>query len=348
MKQELLSLWMSQTVIIFVLFAEIYSLIHFSQTADTTFVADVAITCLAPKNLNAPHVANPMRSVMLDLTDIFLRKVNSVTVHCQYYDEGCEWVGEVRYLQNHLERCAIACPFDCGNYSCRVKMKEHKSLHCPNRPFKCENCDYYNAFAIVTEKHYPICPQSLVDCPNHCPVEGLRKHQLEQHLNECSYQLLDCPKIGCSVRLPRREMSKHTLQQHNLVLEETNQEVAITPLVKISPYLFNKVPIEFIIPNFDNMKETNAVWTSVPFSSHEMGYKLCLEVLPNGHESAQGSHVSFFFYLMKGEYDNDLVWPFEGHVVIELLNWRADKDHILTTITFNRFYDPNNSYTSLN
>ena len=288
--------------------------------------------------------SNALSDARLD--KYFLRKVNSVTVHCQYYDEGCEYVGEVRYLQKHIERCAIACPFDCGNFSRRVKMKEHKNLHCPNRPIKCENCDYYNIFAIVTEKHYPICPQSPVDCPNHCRVEGLRRHQLEQHLNECSHQLVDCPKLGGFVRLSRREMSKHALQEHNLVLEETNQAISIIPLVKISPYLYNKVPIEFIIPNFHDMKETNAVWTSVPFSSHERGYKLGLKVYPNGHKHARGSHVSFFFYLMKGEYDNELGRPFEGHVVLELLNWRADKDHILTTTNFNRFNDPNNSCTS--
>ena len=103
---------------------------------------------------------------------------------------------------------------------------------------------------------------------------------------------------------------------------------------------------EFIIPNFHDMKEANAVWTSLPFSSHEMGYKFHLKVHPNGYRSAQGSHVTVVVYLMKGEYDNYLGWPFEGDVVLEFLNWRADKDHLLTTIKFNRFYDPNDNCTS--
>ena len=65
----------------------------------------------------------------------------------------------------------------------------------------------------------------------------------------------------------------------------------------------------------------------------------------NGYERGQGGHVSVAVCLMRGEYDGDLGWPFEGDVVIELLNWRADKDHLLTTINFNRFYDPDNSCT---
>ena len=50
--------------------------------------------------------------------------------------------------------------------------------------------------------------------------------------------------------------------------------------------------------------------------------------------------------LTKGEYDNDLGWPFEGDFAIELLNWRADKNHLLATVDFSRRSDPNGSYTS--
>ena len=33
----------------------------------------------------------------------FQREVNSLKVHCQHHDKGCEWVGEVRDLQKHLD-----------------------------------------------------------------------------------------------------------------------------------------------------------------------------------------------------------------------------------------------------
>ena len=281
--------------------------------------------------------------------DKFLkRKVNSVKIHCRHLKEGCEWVGEVRYLQDHLEHSVIACPFGCGKHSCQVALKEHKSYHCPNRPIKCKNCDYYNKFTIVTEKHYPICPQSPVDCPNHCPVEGLIRYQLQQHFNECSHQLVNCPKTGCSVWLPRGEMELHKLhiQQHKLVMVETDQAVAITPATLVFQYLYNKAPIEFLVPNFQDTKNVNAVWKSPLLFTHEKGYKFRLEMIPNGWGSAQGSHVSVYVCLTKGEYDNDLGWPFEGDFAIELLNWRADKNHLLATVDFSRRSDPNGSYTS--
>ena len=86
------------------------------------------------------------------------RKVNSLKVYCS---EGCEWVGELRDVQNHLDpangKCVIACPFSCGNKHIRSSdMKEH-TRDCDKRMISCEKCGYYNTFTIVTEKHYPIC-----------------------------------------------------------------------------------------------------------------------------------------------------------------------------------------------
>ena len=223
-------------------------------------------------------------------------------------------------------------------------MKEHKSLHCPNRLVQCKNCDYYNKFMIVTNKHYPICPQSPVDCPNHCPVEGLIRYQLKQHFNECSHQVVKCPQTGCSIWLLRAELKIHKLhvQQHNLVLMNTNQAADSPPL----QYLHNQAPIEFVIQNFQDMKNANAEWKSPILFTHKNGNKFCLEVNPNGCGIAQGSHVSVHVCLTKGEYDNGLVWPFEGDVVIELLNWSADKNHISNTVHLNRYTGRCNSYVT--
>ena len=226
-------------------------------------------------------------------------------------------------------------------------MREHSRRHCHKRMISCENCGYYNTFTIITEKHYPICPRSPIDCPNqHCPVEGLRRHQLEQHLNECSHQLVDCPNTGCSVQLPRGEMKLHTLQQHNLVLEETNQAVAITPATVSPQYLYNQAPMEFIISDFSEKKEANEVGYSSPFYTHNRGYKFRLNVYPNGTGRGRGSHLSVAAQLMRGEYDSELGWPFEGVIRVELLNWRADKNHHSHAINFNRYTDPDCTSTS--
>ena len=275
------------------------------------------------------------------------RKVKSLKVCCSDYMEGCEWVGELKDLHNHLDPaiggCGTTCPFGCGKYAQRSEIREH-THNCHKQMISCENCGYYNTFTIVTKKHYPMCPKIPVDCPNHCPVKDLRSNQLQQHLNECTHQLIDCPYCktftGCSVRLPRRKMKLHTIQQHDLVLEETNQTVAITPVTVSPQYLYNQAPMEFIIGDFYEKKEANEVWQSSPFYTHNRGYKFFLKVYPNGYGRGKGSHLSVTATLMRGKHDCELEWPFEGYIIVELLNWKEDKNHHSDTIPFNRFHDP--------
>ena len=87
--------------------------------------------------------------------------------------------------------------------------------------------------------------------------------------------------------------------------------------------------------DFLKMKESNTEWVSPPFYTHPHGYKLCLVVYPNGIEYGKGSHVSVFVGLLKGEHDDQLGWPLELDVAMELLNWREDKGHHEQTVTMN-------------
>ena len=69
----------------------------------------------------------------------------------------------------------------------------------------------------------------------------------------------------------------------------------------------------------------------------------------NGDGEGKGTHIklSIYAYLMKGDYDNNLQLPFEGDVVIELLNWREDNHHYRgDTISFKKPNDSEGSITS--
>jgi hypothetical protein len=57
---------------------------------------------------------------------------------------------------------------------------------------------------------------------------------------------------------------------------------------------------------------------SDPFYSREKGYKMCLKVYPYGDGSGLGSHMSLFFVIMKGEYDDNLSWPFSKNIMLKL------------------------------
>ncbi len=48
----------------------------------------------------------------------------------------------------------------------------------------------------------------------------------------------------------------------------------------------------------------------------------------------EGTHVSSYIYLMRGEFDNHLKWPFRGSVTFMLLNQREDKNYRTETANF--------------
>ena len=79
-------------------------------------------------------------------------------------------------------------------------------------------------------------------------------------------------------------------------------------------------------------KNTDSDWDNTSFYTGERGYKLLLNVDANGSGSGKGTHLSVFVVLMKGEYDEELKWPFNANITIQLLNWSDDSNHIQDTI----------------
>ena len=288
--------------------------------------------------------------------DKFLqREINDLKVRCQHHKEGCEWTGEVRDLQSHLDpdkrKCdyiLLPCFFGCGERIRSSAMRDHMMRYCVKRQMSCQYCSYFSSCEIVTAKHLPICLQVPVTCPNNCKKEGLKREQLQAHIDECPLQVISCPftSAGCTVKLRRNEMEKHedsAMRQHlRLVMKlHLNQATSTPPAATVSPpFLYNQAPTEIIISDFSKKKEADEEWISSPFYTHNRGYKFRLEVHPNGNGEGSGSHLSVYARLVRGEYDDELEWPFEGNIRVELLNWREDKNHHSYTIPLNRYTDP--------
>ena len=146
---------------------------------------------LTTRNDECPTCREPNMLSYARLNKHFQRQVNSIEVHCHHHEKGCEWVGEVRNLLDHLDlekgECVIReCLFGCGEFCQKEEMKKHMKHHCVKRPTTCEYCGYHNTHHIVTENHYPACLNFPVDCPNKCTVKRYKRHLLQQHLNRSS------------------------------------------------------------------------------------------------------------------------------------------------------------------
>ena len=65
---------------------------------------------------------------------------------------------------------------------------------------------------------------------------------------------------------------------------------------------------------------------SLPFNSGRYGYKMCLRLYILGDGIGKGTHMSLFFVVMKGEFDNILQWPFTHKVTFKLINQCGGRD----------------------
>ena len=343
--------------ICFELLAEPYQIMkcghHVCQQCHTQLITSgkkECPVCREPNALSSAHL------------DKFLqREINDLKVRCHHHREGCKWTGEVRDLQSHLDpdkrKCdyiLLPCSFGCGERIRSGAMRDHLKRYCTKRQMSCQYCSYCSSYDIVIAKHLPICLQVPVTCPNNCKKEGLKREQLQAHIDECPLQVISCPftSAGCTVKLPRYEMEEHedtAMCQHLRLLMKLhlNQETSTPPAATISPpFLYNQAPMEFIVSDYHEKKEANEEWYSSPFYTHNRGYKFRLSVYPNGSGKGRGSHLSVYAQRMRGEYDNELEWPFEVDIRVELLNWREDKNHHSTEIQFKRFTDRDGTFTS--
>ena len=69
---------------------------------------------------------------------------------------------------------------------------------------------------------------------------------------------------------------------------------------------------------------------SLPFYTGRYGYKMCLRLYILGDGIGKNSHMSLFFVIMKGEFDNILQWPFTHKVTFKLINQTGGRDIIDT------------------
>ena len=86
-------------------------------------------------------------------------------------------------------------------------------------------------------------------------------------------------------------------------------------------------------------KRDDDVWYSSSFYTGPGGYKMCIGVNANGYGRGAGTDVTVVVHVMRGEYDDWLVWPFRGNITIQVVNQNSDRDHVEKTAKFNDLAD---------
>ena len=157
------------------------------------------------------------------------RRILALRVHCTMKDRDCQWTGKLGQLDTHLDvnsgDCQyvdVECPEKCGQQVQKHQLVTHIVDKCLMRDFTCMHCGFKATYEVVSEQHWPECQNYPVPCPNRCQIGAVERNTLEDHLNMCCLQVVDCDfsYAGCNEKLQRQDMEKHVEEntQNHLAL----------------------------------------------------------------------------------------------------------------------------------
>ncbi len=257
-------------------------------------------------------------------------------------------MGELRHVDEHLKICDYAklrCPNKCGKkgFWCievtqlfRKDLQRHLDHDCPCRQYSCPHCQETGEHQVITGEHTKICPKMINRCSNAPHCKEFPRETKHAHLSTCQYQEVACKysEFGCKTMPFRKDLQEHEND------DNTHLRIAMTTVLKLKKQCMLNTQLDcfnvknpsgvasiFKIPSFKEKKGNNVEFLSNPFYTHPRGYKMVISIDANGYGDNKGTHVSVWVYLMRGEYDDQLEFPFKGTIKFELLNQLEDKNH---------------------
>ena len=126
--------------------------------------------------------------------------------------------------------------------------------------------------------------------------------------------------------------------QHNCLSFQVKRVTILPNIVPdLPPWAVGSCLCQFTITSFTQIKQRKASFYGPPFYTNLRGYKLIVFAFTfNSFNTTKDTYMSLYASLMKGEHDDTLAWPFTGDVVVEILNWREDKNHQKYTLSFHK------------
>ncbi|XP_064399375.1 TNF receptor-associated factor 5-like [Halichondria panicea] len=278
------------------------------------------------------------------------QEVKSLLVYCM---TSCGWQGELRSVKDHeknkCENNITPCPNDCGITLIRKYLQFHLATECLRRLTSCLKCKQEIQYRDLDNHTVRKCPKRRYTCP-HCNEAGVYDERTTTHVRVCPRVKIPCYKcsgtfsrcdesrhpvfcpnepvqckyysIGCAEKPLRKDKSTHE-KNAQLHLSLATEEV-----LRLKKAQFWKNALTFRIKNY-KVLELEGNDYSPPFLTSASGYKMCIRV-----DTGKATHVSVYAYLMKGDNDDSLSWPFTGRVTFELLNQLEDDNHHKETTTF--------------
>ena len=90
--------------------------------------------------------------------------------------EGCDWVGEMVRVDDHLKECEISCN-KCKQFICFSTVKSHLDTECP---YYCLYCDVTTEREVISSEHKEKCHKFPITCPNNMQVNDVPQNEFDK------------------------------------------------------------------------------------------------------------------------------------------------------------------------
>ena len=276
--------------------------------------------------------------------------------HCSQRPYMCEYCTEYRstfaeVVHSHWPECKcflLPCPNECTLSGSRIQHKhldQHVKEECPLTVVQCE---LHHAGCEVTLPRKDMPEHMKNDYIAHISLRTQELTRTKQELTPDKQELTlkvtshsreltpDKQELTLKVTSHSRELRRVERilsidQQRSINRLQTQHQQDLQEL-RTDVELLNIVPVTIKMAGFDRLKMQSTKWHSHPSYTGMGGYKMCLGVDANGNGAGEGTHVSVYTYLMRGQFDSRLKWPFCGTVTIQLVNQLEDKEHRIRNI----------------
>lgn len=122
------------------------------------------------------------------------------------------------------------------------------------------------------------------------------------------------------------------------LLNALPRDPTTVPPTSASSGACSSTPFQFHVDRFSFKKNQHQCHHSPAF--YLRNYRMQITVFPYGRYGSKGSHVGVYAHILRGEYDNQLKWPFRGRLTVHLLSQKASYSNHVRHIV----YDDSVSY----
>ncbi|XP_069118462.1 TNF receptor-associated factor 3-like [Argopecten irradians] len=265
---------------------------------------------------------------------------------CPYSDQGCPFKGNVREVREHEEK----------NVSFHLSMAKND--------FKIQMCKFMEMFEKMRDDNQDLREQLTKSRAELREMKKLMagygelninmKRKIEDHVTKDVTDKLcndvSVLKNSISTTTERVNFLERTgpIQAHTAgpVLTQLERQVALNDskvdkldldirLLETTDYTGT---LMWKVSGYQRRKQEAISGKiisiySQPFYSSRYGYRMCARVYLHGDGSGKGTHLSFFFVVMKGDHDELLLWPFSQQVTMLLLDQSGTGQDIRETFT---------------